>query len=50
MDINVITNSFGNKITDSTRMKYLYNKILKELNGLTIHQQNQRKRNYVFLT
>jgi len=50
MDINVIINSFGNKITDAPRMKYLYNKILKELNGLTIHQQNQRKRNYVFLT
>jgi len=43
-EINIITESFGNKIKDSPRMKYLYNKLLNELNGITIHQQNRQKR------
>jgi len=25
-------------------MKYLYNKLLKELNGITIYQENRQKR------
>jgi len=40
--INTLTTSFGNKIqnnTDTPRMKYLYNKLRKKLNGITIHQK-----------
>jgi len=42
-ETNIITKFFGKKIKDSPGMKYLYNKLLKELNGITIHQQNRQK-------
>lgn len=46
-EINTITESFGNKILNTlapTRNTFLYNKLLKELNGITIHQENRQKR------
>lgn len=46
-EIDTITNIFGNKILNSinsSRNTFLYTKLLKQLNGITIHQQNRQKR------
>uniref|UniRef100_V9H1L4 Envelope protein n=2 Tax=Drosophila ananassae TaxID=7217 RepID=V9H1L4_DROAN len=46
-EINTITTYFGNKIqnsTDTPRIKFLYNKLIKELNGITLHKERRQKR------